>query len=683
MIFLMICVNNFILFFLFICLFYFIFLVINSVLNIFIQARSKCVFYAKEAFYRLYLWDIILSYFFQLDCNLIRLEPEYNSKNFNNLNIAQIVDSVALYNFYGNAKNRNELDDLPLFFMEASNEPMSTEMCHKDELKIAIQMTAALLKLISVCRTAGKEFLANRKIYGLLIGSTDIEVCVAFPVFDDVPEISWGPDIRSHLIILFQNSHKHWRQNLFLSENIANELNSNVQKNCVKGNSCFMKDRSQSSVADFINNQSAIIENLVNAPLSTLRKQSLKLINDDYEFGNSQNAEEFRTTTVSQMKADVNWNCLSIIKYVSDEVKKQASELKEAFPSDNFESFDDSFKFDFEQISTMGPSKSKSSASTRTPNSKKLSKMARFESKSSENSPSRRKKRFVSAEKEPEFDLGLLDNVPEPNRIKTTVERSVDASGVNILNVKKRYSPYEIEIYKNNLIASSHFFPKLFKFEIQQSDQQKIIVLTLERIQSVEFYFKKFLYPDEGHDRNFFASILSKFLLDLFGAVRTLNRAGYVHSDISLNNIGFNESKGVWQLFDFDSSLPIKESLETERECGTSGFISRYAEKSGIFTTIDDFISVLKCWKFICEEWIGGRYFESDFESIISCLSDVNSENQKFNDDQFYLDTFNLYCKFSNFSSNTDSDTSNVADISYHIAKNICREIILIKSKST
>ena len=645
-------------------------------LKIFIHGISKCFLNIKEAFYRLYLWDIILSYFFQSDFDFIRLEPEYNSRNINHQNIVQIVDSVAVYTLYGHGKDQininREFDDLPLFFMEASNEPMKPEMSHKDELKIAILMTSALLKLISVCRSAGKEFLSNRKIYGLLIGATDIEVCVAFPVFDDVSEADWGPDICSHFIIVFQNSHKYWRQSLFNTEESPVDTNSSLGRHCVEGHNVEIVQPSESSVADFIKNQVNVMAELGSTMFNTFRSQSRKLI--EAELKNSQNNCEHENTTlsVSELTAEINWKCLAVIKFVSDEVKKQAMELKKSFPDDNFGPFNDSFKFDFEQVSTMGPSKSKSSGQSKTPNSKKLSKMAQFESKSSENSPTSRKsskrRRLFEAEKETEYDLGLLINAPEPNRIKTTVTGSVDPSGVNIVNVCKRYNPYELEIYQNQLIASSPFFPKFFNFELKSD--QKIIILTLEKVQSAELYFRNIPNPIGSRGSNFHASILAKFLLDLFGAIRTLNRAGYVHSDISLNNVGYNQSKGVWQLFDFDSSLPIEESLDTERECGTTGFISRYAEKSGFFTISDDFISVQKCWQVISDDWLGEIYAHSAFEPIISYLSDEKSEDEKFNDDQLYLDTFDLYCSLSNFSVDTDT-----TDISYQIGKNICREI--------
>lgn len=68
---------------------------------------------------------------------------------------------------------------------------------------------------------------------------------------------------------------------------------------------------------------------------------------------------------------------------------------------------------------------------------------------------------------------------------------------------------------------------------------------------------------------------------------------GYVHGDISPENIMFSTKDEMWKLNDFESAMSIDQSLRTVRKsCGTENFISPESLKTGIFTKSSDLYSL-------------------------------------------------------------------------------------------
>lgn len=74
----------------------------------------------------------------------------------------------------------------------------------------------------------------------------------------------------------------------------------------------------------------------------------------------------------------------------------------------------------------------------------------------------------------------------------------------------------------------------------------------------------------------------------LYGLYVLHEVVGYVHGDISPENILFSPDDDIWKLNDFESALPVSESLETTRKCGTEGYIAPESSKTGIFTKSSD-----------------------------------------------------------------------------------------------
>ena len=79
-----------------------------------------------------------------------------------------------------------------------------------------------------------------------------------------------------------------------------------------------------------------------------------------------------------------------------------------------------------------------------------------------------------------------------------------------------------------------------------------------------------------------------------------LHSKGFLHSDISGDNIGFSFIYGTWKLFDFGNTMKINESLRKKRTCGTDDFIhpSFDAVNGGIYLEYMDIYSLLKVFDY-------------------------------------------------------------------------------------
>ena len=57
---------------------------------------------------------------------------------------------------------------------------------HKDEDKIAYMMGSSLSKLLWLNRSKGQEFLKKLRVFGILGGATDFDLCQMYAVFPSV-----------------------------------------------------------------------------------------------------------------------------------------------------------------------------------------------------------------------------------------------------------------------------------------------------------------------------------------------------------------------------------------------------------------------------------------------------------------------------------------------------------------
>ena len=181
--------------------------------------------------------------------------------------------------------------------------------------------------------------------------------------------------------------------------------------------------------------------------------------------------------------------------------------------------------------------------------------------------------------------------------IKEPHDVDVGGKESKFICVKKKVSKYELEVYE--AIKDSACFPKCFGYvELPESNE---IELKLEEIVS-DYRTNSLLVPPEEdeHSKPSVSVTASKMLVDLFGALISLHSVGFVHGDISPGNVGYNESKGIWQLFDFDNSRPIEEAAEGIGKVKiTKEFTSPQFLESGLYYPFDDFVGLQKTMKFL------------------------------------------------------------------------------------
>lgn len=201
------------------------------------------------------------------------------------------------------------------------------------------------------------------------------------------------------------------------------------------------------------------------------------------------------------------------------------------------------------------------------------------------------------------------------HRQKTKAMYWLDDNLIPLVDVYKRNSRYEVEIYRNVSISDSKYFPRLLYSDVES--EGKFLFLRLLSVSSMTDFIEK--YQKESFENR--CSIVIKFLLDIMNGLQVLHSIGFVHSDVSPNNVGYDECKKNWNLFDFNQSLPISESLERPRKGGTEGFISDYASINGIFRPLDDYISLYYTCFDGFQSFLGQNQIENLLKPIASSLN--------------------------------------------------------------
>ena len=131
------------------------------------------------------------------------LEPTYPKLK---VDFCIIRNHQTRLNFLSGVKNKiaKAHPRVALLFVEIAKTSLNSDLfSHKDQEKMAIGMAASLLKLFSLTWGRGKTCLTQLKIYGLLCGGTDFDVCRLYPVFPD--------DSSDEFFFVFESSKKALR----------------------------------------------------------------------------------------------------------------------------------------------------------------------------------------------------------------------------------------------------------------------------------------------------------------------------------------------------------------------------------------------------------------------------------------------------------------------------------------
>jgi serine/threonine protein kinase len=210
------------------------------------------------------------------------------------------------------------------------------------------------------------------------------------------------------------------------------------------------------------------------------------------------------------------------------------------------------------------------------------------------------------------------------------------------VSIRKRLSNYELAVYSHPEVRNSPFFPKLRNYAIEPHGALR---LTLEMLYSQRRVVLGIYYA-ECESPKLRRLVVARFLLDLMGALRTLHEAGFVHSDLSPGNVGFNLNTGTWQLYDFDRTMPIAESLSKPRSGGTLGYVSKDASDTGIFRPMDDYVALVNtCFHgFSRLMEVSAKSIAKPFLSLITpfCTSPVS---ERVNVDFCYMQIFEMFCR--------------------------------------
>jgi serine/threonine protein kinase len=144
------------------------------------------------------------------------------------------------------------------------------------------------------------------------------------------------------------------------------------------------------------------------------------------------------------------------------------------------------------------------------------------------------------------------------------------------------------------LAPFSQFFPKVFN--VSHDKESELIIYEFEEMDSFinELgLMTLFNYESATFTQRVFDSL--RFSLHCAYGLFILHKiVGYVHSDISPNNIMFSKIDKVWKIIDFDQSAPISDSKTRSRVAGTEGYVLPASLESGIFTEESDIYSLGK-----------------------------------------------------------------------------------------
>ena len=465
----------------------------------------------------------------------------------------------------------------PTVFVELARDHLiNVSLNHKDEGKIAYMMGSSLSKLLWLNRSKGQEFLKKLRVFGILGGATDFDLCQMYAVF---PSVANDRDF----YFVFDSSKTRLRFKMLEFNDFSAGQAFTTEDDFVP---CDMIEYNYPPLESPAVRISAVDENnldeIINTEIFNEFEQDEEIEQDEEQSQQPSPNINKRYCERILKEGHVNDHALKVLEKLSDLVQKQAL-LLEDMEDDTDPSFPP-YKYDQSRVNLMVQSRQSSSGPS--PNAKKTRQADA--TNNVDNSPT--KPRRTS----PRVLKSLLDLITE---LKDKENRKSDFDDGNIefrgkdsvlsdlktICVTKDASKYEIDIYKT--IKESPCFPQYFgHIELPENK----IELKLEQV--IPGYHPEKYYKQTRSDL-----FGAKILVDLLGALITLHSAGFVHGDISPANIGYNNSRGIWQLFDFDNSRPIKEAAEGIGKFHvTEKFVSKKYMESGIYYPFDDFVGLMK-----------------------------------------------------------------------------------------
>jgi hypothetical protein len=568
-------------------------------------------FETEEDFKEILVDDIFVSLF---ETSNFRLKGELNQKHSSSKISAmyKLDYAVVLKHHVCSSRIGQELYEsltkIPLIIIECSRDPLLPQFAHKDSSKIANSMAIALMDLIRCFSHQSIDFLSQLFVQGILLGGFDLEFLVMKPQFSSQSRDS---DSEVKVSFLLSSSREFTRFSCFSNEVYNPDLEESskfcsfthgylyVQPQCEEtsleypsvdySNDCWTNLVSEIDNSDgALNNFNEISGT---GPISSTRSFYLNQKNWNEIPMKKSIVDEMIAHQLGRMNRSVNVNTLFVLTRIRSMADQLEGLLMQGLEdSDDPEIPDQPFDQNENVLRCYNSSRSRSDSFKPTPPPKgkgRPKKCAKFV-----NTPEKSSAKFVNTPagevNDENLDIQEHENFGNSTTRIRSYYKTIREPGATWISVTKQDSPFELEVYLHPLIRSSRHVPRLHPTILPERSINHQLTLTIERI----YPLRRF-----GHNRSdsYILHGYSRLLIDSLEALTLLHSVGFVHSEISPNNVGYNERLGIWQIFDFDQAMPIEESLHKSRKGGTEHFISNQARETEIFRPIDDFIALTNC----------------------------------------------------------------------------------------
>jgi hypothetical protein len=486
------------------------------------------------------------------------------------------------------------LSKIPFIIIECSKDPILPHFTHKDANKIASLMSIALMKMIECFHHMPISFLSGLFVQGVLVGGFDLEFLVMKPEFS---ASSNDDDDKILVSFLLKSSRRHCRFSLYSNGVYKHDL-KDISVYCSleegykyvppmshetidSGNESELEEAIMSIDSDekalFTENSGAINPGPVD------EFENIRIIEDWDSYPSKSEITGMVKYMLNHKKRDVDLNTLLALTRVRDMALELFQYLKENVPrkSDSYDDDPRKFVIPAKTYRAYSDSRSRSFTFVITPGDDPSTKCA------DANITPVKENTVIG--NNIDWPLKQRQSLVEKQEVRFRPKYHYvrDPHGFWVIVVKS-LSELEVPIFSCPLIRSSRFFPRLHP-EIPPKIEcdKKALTLAIERIYPLSRIHR---FSDNISE---LAPCFDSLLQDGIEALTVLHKAGFIHCDISPNNIGYNDRIGNWQIFDFDQSILISKPEKFSKVGGTRNFVSPNVLKTGIFRPIDDFISLV------------------------------------------------------------------------------------------
>lgn len=201
------------------------------------------------------------------------------------------------------------------------------------------------------------------------------------------------------------------------------------------------------------------------------------------------------------------------------------------------------------------------------------------------------------------------------------------ADNVPLVSILKRFNEHEPQIYQLPVIRQSNFFARFVKYESLSTSPEDGAIITLRAETCTLSELTAEIMSQLRVHPQWFASSL---LVHITTALKELHDAGYVHSNVGPENICFNVHERCWKLIDFGNAYPLKQSIETRRTLDNSQYLSWDARKTGILKPIDDFKALAKVFCYGFPAVFQDCNLEQSYAFFMTKVLDADEASKKF-----------------------------------------------------